>query len=83
MVVNQLMNALARQKIEILSEQGRYLMLYRKADRTEAIRKAADYRRQGKYVELRQVPEEWDGQKDNGLSSGNYIGVIKIGENWK
>ena len=82
-VVNQLMNALARQKIEILSEQGRYLMLYRKADRTEAIRKAADYRRQGKYVELRQVPEEWDGQKDNGLSSGNYIGVIKIGENWK
>lgn len=54
-VINQLMNALTRQKIEILSEHGRYLILYRKEDRKEAIRKAVDYRRQGKCVELRQV----------------------------
>ncbi|MDO5345583.1 MAG: ATP phosphoribosyltransferase regulatory subunit [Lachnospiraceae bacterium] len=82
-VVNQLMNALIRQKIEILSEQGRYLMLYRKADRKEAIRKASDYRRQGKYVELRQVSEDQDGQQEADPASGNYIGVIRIGENWK
>lgn len=80
-VLNQLMNALARQKIEILSEQGRYLMLYRKADRKEAIRKASDYRRQGKYVELRQVPEDWDGQINDMSGRGPYIGVIQIGEN--
>lgn len=80
-VLNQLMNALARQKIEILSEQGRYLMLYRKADRKEAIRKASDYRRQGKYVELRQVPEDWDGQMNDMSGRGPYIGVIQIGEN--
>lgn len=80
-VLNQLMNALVRQKIEILSEQGRYLMLYRKADRKEAIRKASDYRRQGKYVELRQVPEDWDGQINDMSGRGPYIGVIQIGEN--
>lgn len=83
-VLSQLMNAMARQKIEILPEQGRYLILYRKADRKQAIWKAMDYRRQGKYVELRQVEEE--GQqaplRPDGfyMASGSYAGVIRMGD---
>lgn len=80
-VLNRLMNALDRQKVEVLSEQGRYLMVYRSADTQEAITRALDYRRQGKYVELRQVPEDWT--EDGARASGNYIGVIRIGEDWK
>ena len=57
-VVNQLLNALARQKIEILPEHERYLILYTKAARREAIAKAVAYRKQGKYTETWCVESE-------------------------
>lgn len=80
-VLNQLMNAMARQKIDILPENGRYLILYRKADRKEAIGKAMDYRRQGKYVELQQVEDGKDAEADRYyILVGNYAGVIRMGE---
>ena len=79
-VMNQLMNALARQKVEILSEQGRYLILYRKKDRQEAIRKAMDYRRQGKRAELRLITEEQDMEDQAARAAKSYIGIIRIGE---
>lgn len=80
-VLNQLMNAMARQKIEVLPENGRYLILYRKADRKAAIEKAMDYRRQGRYAELQQVEDGKCGEADSYyLASGNYAGVIRMGE---
>ena len=80
-VLSQLMNAMARQKIDILPEHGRYLILYRKADRKEAIQKAMDYRRQGKYVELQQVEAGKKAESDSAyIASGNYAGVIRMGE---
>lgn len=79
--VNQLMNALARQKVEVLAEQGRYLILYRQEARREAILKAMDYRRQGRYAELRMIPEQEMNVSDQKyISSGNYIGIIRIGD---
>ena len=74
------MNALARQKVEILSEQGRYLILYRRKDRQEAIRKAMDYRRQGKRAELRLITEEQDMEDQAARAAKSYIGIIRIGE---
>ena len=80
-VLNQLMNAMSRQKVEILPEHGRYLILYRKSERKEAICKAMDYRRQGRYAELQQIEDgripETDGYY---IASGNYIGVIRMGD---
>jgi len=77
-VMDQLMNALSRQKIDILSEQGRYLILYRKENRREAIRKAMDYRRQGKFAELC-LGEDLDRREQRALAQGQYAGIIKIG----
>ena len=51
-VVSQLMNALSRQKIDILPEHERYLILYAESCRKEALKKAVTYRAQGKYTEL-------------------------------
>ena len=79
-VLSQLMNAMARQKIDVLPEHGRYLILYRKEDRKEAIQKAMDYRRQGKYVELRQAEEGTNEKADRRIAAGNYAGVIRMGE---
>lgn len=80
-VLNQLMNAMARQKIDILPEKGRYLILYRKSDRKEAIEKAVDYRRQGKYVELQQIENGKTAQEDAFyMAAGSYAGVIRVGE---
>lgn len=78
-VLDQLMNALSRQKIDILSEQGRYLILYRKKDRKEAICKAMDYRRQGKFAELR-LGEDLELEEKRAFEQGQYAGIIRIGE---
>ncbi|MDD3796436.1 MAG: ATP phosphoribosyltransferase regulatory subunit, partial [Lachnospiraceae bacterium] len=78
-VINQLMNALSRQKIDILSEHSRYLILYHKRNRTAAIQKAMDYRRQGKYVELMQM-EDGKGKKDyqTYADAEKFAGVIEM-----
>lgn len=79
-VLNQLMNAMARQKIDIVSENKRYLVLYRKADRKEAIEKAVDYRRQGSYVELQQIEDGSNAESDAFyMAAGSYAGVIRVG----
>ncbi len=78
-VMDQLMNALSRQKIDILSEQGRYLILYRKKNRREAICKALEYRRQGKFAELC-LGEDLDLEEKRAFELGQYAGIIRIGE---
>lgn len=50
-VVSQLINALSRQKIDILPEHERYMILYSEESRREALSKAVAYRSQGKYTE--------------------------------
>ena len=80
-VINQLMNALSRQKIDIQTEHGRYLILYRKQERKEAIEMAMSYRRQGKYVELLQIADGETAKEDREyMTCGNYISVIRMGE---
>lgn len=54
-VVNQLLNALERQKIEIPSSEEPIVLRYRPEERDAMIRKAGELRREGKYVAL--VPE--------------------------
>lgn len=83
LVLNQLMNALARQKVEVLSRQGRYLILYREGDREDAIRKAMDYRRQGKYAELRLLRAGQNPEAEAAKAKETYIGVIRIGDGCK
>lgn len=79
-VLNQLMNALARQKVEILSDQGCYLILYQKKDRQEAIRKAMDYRRQGKRAQLRLAENEQEMREQAAKAVEAFIGIVRIGE---
>lgn len=79
-VVSQLMNALARQKIEILPENERYMILYTKEKRKEALGKAAAYRAQGKYTETCQAQENEISQMAEKLrESGGYASVTIVG----
>ena len=79
--INQLMNAMARQKVSILSGQSRYLILYRRADREEAILRASDYRRQGQIAELMLIEDGRDAKPDEAyLADGGYLGIIRIGD---
>ncbi len=80
-VINQLMNALARQKIEIQTEETRCLILYRKEDRSEAIRRALELRQEGFCAELLQISRQQEMDEvcaDRG--SRGYAKVICIGE---
>lgn len=85
-VVNQLMNALTRQKIEILPEHERYLILYQEGFGGEALEKAVAYRGQGKYTETCRVTKEMVGQMSlaefasSVRSEGGYASVITVGE---
>ena len=80
-VINQLMNALSRQRIDIQTEHGRYLILYRKQERKEAIETAMSYRCQGKCAELLQIADGETAKEDREyMASGNYISVIRMGE---
>ncbi len=85
-VVNQLMNALLRQKIEVLPEHERYLILYREGFGDKALARAVAYRGQGKYTETCRVTEEMLGQMSfadfaSGIrASGGYASVITVGE---
>lgn len=80
-VVNQLMSALARQKIEIPTEERRCLILYRKCDRAEAIRRALECREEGYCTELVQLTPGAEGAEDVPRKrSDGYEKVIRIGE---
>ncbi len=80
-VVNQLMNAMMRQKIEILPEGGRSLIIYREAERDEAIRKAMQFRRQGHKVELELISDGETVLSDADYrAKGGYAAVIRMGD---
>ncbi len=80
-VVDQMLEALKRQKISILPQQGRYLIVYRKASREDAIRMAMDYRRQGRNAELLLVEDGKQPEADNDyIKRGGYISVLKAGD---
>ena len=55
-VVNQLLNALERQKISLPSSEVPMILRYRPEERDAMIRKAGEMRREGNYVAL--VPEK-------------------------
>ena len=79
-MVDELMNALSRQKIDILTDEGTYLILYSSEERSKAIRKAVDYRNQGRKAELRLIPEGEEVPSDQKLmADGIYASVIRIG----
>lgn len=78
-VVSQLMNALSRQKIDILPEHERYLILYAPAARRQALQKAVDYRSQGKYTETCCAGERDIEQFARQLrADGDYASVIVV-----
>ena len=78
-VVSQIMNALSRQKIDILPEHERYLILYAPDARREALQKAVGYRAQGKYTETLCVSGR-DIEEYAGLlrAEGGYASVITV-----
>jgi ATP phosphoribosyltransferase regulatory subunit len=55
-VINQLLNALERQKIAVPAGESPMVLRYKPDEREAAIRKAAQMRKEGKYVAL--VPEQ-------------------------
>lgn len=81
-VIGQLMNALSRQKIEILPEHERYAVVYTEASGIQAHRKAVQYRRQGKVTELVRVPAGFAGSLQDYAQKlqqeGRYVGVICV-----
>jgi ATP phosphoribosyltransferase regulatory subunit HisZ len=79
-VISQLLNALQRQKIEILPEHERYLILYGEEAAEEAVSKAVAWRRQGKYTELMLLASEADRAKSDEeyRCEGGYAGVIRL-----
>jgi ATP phosphoribosyltransferase regulatory subunit len=79
-VIGQLLNALQRQKIEILPAHERYLILYREEAAKEAVSRAAAWRRQGKYTELMLLASEKDIEKSDEeyRREGGYAGVIRL-----
>jgi ATP phosphoribosyltransferase regulatory subunit len=82
-VVSQLMNALSRQKIDILPEHERYLILYAENCRKEALKKAVTYRAQGKYTELCSLSCLRSGEDSAHLperlrEEGGYASVIVV-----
>ncbi|HEX3021059.1 MAG TPA: ATP phosphoribosyltransferase regulatory subunit, partial [Lachnospiraceae bacterium] len=91
-VVDQLMNALSRQKIEIELESGNTLILYRSEYRQSAITLAGYFRDHGMNVEMllqseNQTLEDYKGYANRMgvggilfLKDGDTIDVINIGE---
>ena len=79
-VISQLLNALQRQKIEILPEHERYLILYGEEAAEEAVSKAVAWRKQGKYTELMLLASEEDRKKSDEeyRCEGGYAGVIRL-----
>ena len=79
-VISQLLNALQRQKIEILPEHERYLILYGEEAAEEAVSKAVAWRKQGKYTELMLLASEEDRKKrdEEYRCEGGYAGVVRL-----
>ncbi len=79
-VISQLLNALQRQKIEILPEHERYLILYGEEAAEEAVSKAVAWRKQGKYTELMLLASEEDRKKSDEeyRCEGGYAGVVRL-----
>lgn len=77
-VTGQLMNALQRQKIEILPEHERYLILYHADSRALAHKKAVAYRAQGKCAELMLIDEEETYSDDFYRREGGYAAVVRL-----
>lgn len=79
-VIGQLMNALQRQKIEILPEHERYAILYTEDGRQQAHLRAVQYRSQGKVTELVRIPagKSADDMEKELKEEGCYAGVIRI-----
>ena len=70
LVIDRLLNALARQKIEILPEDGPVLVLYEKADQEEAMKEARLLRIEGNSIVLMEKKEELDVYEAYGKRNG-------------